>query len=104
MELPEGQPSRHQNGAGGGELPVNRQLLGQDRLDVGREREDPAFVVFRRVCVQAGAAPSPIHVPPFERQDLGGCPLARRKCEPDDVRQLARQLALVLGRLGGFEC
>jgi len=32
--------------AGGRELLVNRQLLDEDRLDVGREREDAALVVF----------------------------------------------------------
>ena len=37
--------------AGGLELLVNRQLLGQDLLDVSREREDPTLTVLRRVRV-----------------------------------------------------
>ena len=42
------------------ELLVNRQLRGQDPLEVDCEREHSAFVVLRRVRVQADAAPVPI--------------------------------------------
>jgi len=98
-------PMEHERAdrAGRLELLVNRQLCGQDLLEVDCERERPAFVVLRRVRVQSDAASVPIDVPPFERQHFGGGPPTRGECEPDDVRQLARPLLRIRGRLSGFQ-
>src|SRR5918994_3130186 len=66
-------------------------------------REHPAFAILRRASIEPDFAGCEIHVPPLERQYLGGDPPAGNVRELHDRLQRSRQMRLQARELFGLK-
>jgi hypothetical protein len=75
----------------------------QQRAQIVRHREHPAFAILRRASIEPDFAGCEIHVPPLERQYLGGDPPAGNVRELHDRLQRSRQMRLHARELFGLK-